>query len=131
MERKLRRDVRHRAGEPRADKNSASCTSSISSYEKAFGTNSVVDVRLELIQLDPTAHTCRNTSTATMRKTIDDSAHHYSINLSLPSVPVDFSCGTLQYIMRIYVARVSGNPIKIDGTQAESLTNGIAMNNFG
>ncbi|WP_328653179.1 hypothetical protein OG598_04655 [Micromonospora sp. NBC_00330] len=109
----------------------ASCKSAIDAYEQPRGTNAVVDVRFEFIQLDPTAHTCRTTSTATSRKTIRDDAHHYVANFALTGVPIDPTCGTRTFIMRIFVKHVSGNPIKIDGVQSTtSLTNGIAMNIF-
>lgn len=109
----------------------ASCKDSIAGYEKPRGTNSVVDFRYEVIQLDTTAHTCRLTSTTTSRRTIRDDAHHYTAYFSLTNIPIDSSCGTRYFIMRIYVTYVSGNPIKIDGVQGTtSLTNGIAMNLF-
>ncbi|SCF01235.1 hypothetical protein [Micromonospora mirobrigensis] len=109
----------------------SSCTSGIAGYEKPRGTDAVVDVRLEFIQLDTTAHTCRTTSTTTSRKTIRDDAHHYVASLGLSSIPIDAGCGTRTFIMRIYVDHVSGNPVKIDGVQSStSLTNGIAMNIF-
>jgi len=106
----------------------ASCTG-VDAYEKPRGTNAVVDVRFEFIQLDPTAHTCRNNSTATSRRTIRDDAHHYVANFAPSGIPIDPTCGTRTFIMRIFVQHVSGNPIKIDGVQGTtSLTNGIAMN---
>lgn len=109
-----------------------SCKSSIDAYEKPRGTNAVVDVRFEVIQLDTTAHTCRLTSTTTSRKTIRDDAHHYAAYFALSNIPIDSTCGTRSFIMRIYVKYVSGNPLKIDGVQGTtSLTNGIAMNLFG
>ncbi|MFI6244367.1 hypothetical protein ACIBEF_31420 [Micromonospora sp. NPDC050795] len=109
----------------------ASCSSSVDAYEMPRGTNAVVDARFEMIQLDTTAHTCRTTSTATSRKTIRDDAHHYVANFALSGIPVDPTCGTRNFIMRIFVQHVSGNPIKIDGVQSTtSLTNGIAMNVF-
>ncbi|PZG03011.1 hypothetical protein [Micromonospora deserti] len=109
----------------------ASCSSSIDAYEKPRGTNAVVDVRFEMIQLDTTAHTCRATRTATSHRTIRDDAHHYVANFALSGIPIDPACGTRTFIMRIFVQHVSGNPIKIDGVQSTtSLTNGIAMNIF-
>jgi len=96
------------------------------------GTNAVVDFRFEVIQLDPTAHTCRITATTTSRRSIRDDAHHYAVFLALPSIPIDASCGTRRFIMRVFVDHVSGNPIKIDGVQGTTaLTHGIAMNLFG
>ncbi|MCW3845196.1 hypothetical protein ONA70_34540 [Micromonospora yasonensis] len=107
----------------------ASCTG-VDAYEKPLGTNSVVDIRFEVIQLDTTAHTCRMNSTTTSRKTIRDDAHHYPASLSLSGIPIDPTCGTRNFLMRIFVQHISGNPIKIDGMQSTSLTNGIAMNIF-
>jgi hypothetical protein len=108
----------------------ASC-SGIAAYQKPRGTNSAVDVRFELIQLDTTAHTCRAITTETSRRTIRDDAHHYVANFALSGISIDPACGTRTFIMRIFVRHVSGNPIKIDGVQSTtSLTNGIAMNIF-
>lgn len=110
--------------------NTGSCqNSTVIPKEKARGTNAVVDLRFEVIQLDATAHTCRINTAGTVRRTIRDDAHHYAAYFSLGSIPIDPSCGTRQFIMRIYVTSVSGQPVKIDGRQnATSLTNGIMMN---
>ncbi|GAB2921670.1 hypothetical protein GCM10027280_06070 [Micromonospora polyrhachis] len=112
--------------------NTASCQrSSVAPYQKARGTNAVIDARLEVIQLDPTAHTCRNTATATTRHTIRDDAHHYAAYFRLPQVTIDPTCGTRMFIMRIVVTHISGQPVKIDGLQGTSaLSHGIAMNLF-
>jgi hypothetical protein len=108
----------------------ASC-SGVSGYEHPRGTDSVLDYHLEFIQLDPTSHTCRNTMTTSGRANIRDDAHHYVVYMSLPRVTIDPTCGTSLFIMRVYLAWVSGNPMKIDGVQGStSLTNGIAMSLF-
>lgn len=107
-----------------------SCDSRAVPYEKPLGTNSTVDLRFEFVQLDTTAHTCRINASTTSRRTIQDNAHHYAAYFSLSNIPIDASCGTRTFIMRVYVGYVSGNPVKIDGTQSVSLTNGIAMNQF-
>ncbi|MFE7129814.1 hypothetical protein ACFVIM_03055 [Streptomyces sp. NPDC057638] len=94
-------------------------------------TNAVVDTRFEFIQLDPTGHACRIHPWAS-RHTILDDAHHYAASYARPNLPIDATCGTRTFMMRIYVKHVSGQTVKIDGTQlgATSLTNGIAFNNF-
>jgi hypothetical protein len=112
--------------------NTGSCQdSTVIPKEKPRGTNATVDLRFEVIQLDTTAHTCRLTTAGTTRRTIRDDAHHYAAYFALSGIPIDSSCGTRQFIIRIYVASISGNPVKIDGRQSTtSLTNGIAMNRF-
>ena len=92
----------------------------------------MVDSRFEVIQLDPTSHTCRTTATATTRSSIRDDAHHYAIYFSLPRVTIDPTCGTRMFIIRVVVTHVSGQPVKIDGVQgASALSHGIALNLFG
>lgn len=105
--------------------NTASCQrSSVAPYQMARGTNAVIDARLEVVQLDPTAHTCRNTATATTRHTIRDDAHHYAAYFRLPQVTIDPTCGTRMFIMRIVVTHISGQPVKIDGLQGTSALRG-------
>ncbi|WP_326785238.1 hypothetical protein [Streptomyces sp. NBC_00151] len=107
----------------------ASCAAGMQAYPR--GENAVVDTRLDFIQLDATGHTCRTHST-TARRTITDDAHHAVGYFSLSAVPIDSACGTRTFILRVYVAYVSGQTVKIDGIQSgtTSLTNGIAFNNF-
>ncbi len=89
---------------------------------------SSVSFRMDVIQLDAAgSHTCRLTQTEPVTNKVSDEAHHYTAYLSLPSVPVDSSCGD-QFLLRVYVKHLSGSPIKIDGQQSTSLTNGIMMN---
>ncbi|MEV8455544.1 hypothetical protein AB0467_28370 [Streptomyces sp. NPDC052095] len=107
----------------------ASCAKAMQVYPR--GENAVVDARFEFIQLDATGHTCR-THSATARRTITDDAHHAVGYSSLIGIPIDSSCGTRTFLLRIYVKHVSGQTVKIDGLQSgiTSLTNGIAFNNF-
>ena len=58
-------------------------------------------------------------------------AHHYVVYLAQPAVSIDSGCGTRQFILRVSVVWVSGQPLKIDGVRsATSLTNAIAYNRF-
>ncbi|GLW33127.1 hypothetical protein [Actinoplanes regularis] len=105
------------AGVPESERLARTATSSSS-----------VSFRMDVIQLDAAgSHTCRLTQTTPVTNKISDEAHHYVTYLSLPSVPVDSSCGD-QFLLRVYVKHLSGSPIKIDGQQSTSLTNGIMMN---
>ncbi|MFG2630394.1 hypothetical protein [Streptomyces sp. NPDC048473] len=110
-------------------KGTASCADAMQQY--ARGTDAVVDTRFEFVQLDTTGHTCRTNSTSS-RKTISDDGHHYVAYFALPDVPIDSSCGTRTFILRVYVKHVSGQTVKIDGIQngVTSLTNAIAFNQF-
>jgi len=107
----------------------ASCAVVMQVYPR--GKNAVVDTRLEFIQLDATGHACRTHST-TARRTVTDDAHHAVGYSSLTGIPIDSACGTRTFLLRVYVKHVSGQTVKIDGTQSgiTSLTNGIAFNNF-
>ncbi|MER5771905.1 hypothetical protein [Streptomyces sp. NPDC001985] len=113
---------------------SRSCSAGMGKFPR--GTNAVVDMRLDFIQLTSTGHTCVTNSTTLSRKTISDDAHHYVTYFSLPDVPVSAGCDSRDFIMRVYVKHVSGQTVKIDGVQqpdpalsGTSLTNGIAFNN--
>ncbi|TDD28992.1 hypothetical protein E1287_31760 [Actinomadura sp. KC06] len=108
----------------------ASCADRMENHDR--GTNAVVALRFEFIQLDTTAHACRTHQQAT-QKTITDDAHHYVTYFSLAAIPIDPACGTREFLMRIYVKHVSGQTVKIDGVQSgsTSLTNGIAFNRLG
>lgn len=95
---------------------------------RTAGSRSVVDFRLDVIQLDHAgSHACATTSAA-RTSVITDDAHHFTTRLTIPQVPVSGSCGGL-FLLRVYAAHVSGSPVKIDGRQGgTSLTNGILMN---
>jgi serine/threonine-protein kinase len=50
---------------------------------------------------------------------------------SLTGVPVYPECGSRQFMLRVLMKYVSGNPVKIDGTRpGESYTNALAINSF-
>ncbi|MFI1016128.1 hypothetical protein [Streptomyces sp. NPDC020965] len=107
-----------------------SCLSGMWSGPK--GPGAVVDTRFELIQLNTTGHTCVTHNDAATR-TISDDAHHTAAYYALNNIPIEASCGTRTFVMRIYVKHVSGQTVKIDGAQSNGLTpltSGIAFNNF-
>ncbi|GIM66375.1 hypothetical protein Aau02nite_22830 [Amorphoplanes auranticolor] len=92
------------------------------------GSKSVVRLRLEALQMNAAgSHTCENNATTLTTATILDDAHHYTANLSLPRIPVLSTCGR-KFMLRVYVEYVSGSPVKIDGLQSTSLTNGMMLN---
>jgi hypothetical protein len=110
----------------------ASCSSSRVPEEnrlpRARNSKSVVGLRLEALQMDADgSHTCNNNPGPVSTATILDDAHHYTAYLSLPSVPVLSTCGRT-FILRVFVEHMSGSPVKIDGMQATSLTNGMMLN---
>jgi hypothetical protein len=89
---------------------------------------SVVRLRLEALQMDVAgSHTCYANATPLTTAQIMDDAHHYTAYLSLPEVPVRPDCGRV-FMLRVFVEHVSGSPIKIDGLQSTSLTNGMMLN---
>jgi hypothetical protein len=95
---------------------------------RAAGSKSVVQLRLEALQMDADgSHTCKNNATVLTTATILDDAHHYTAYLSLPSIPVPAACGRT-FMLRVFVEHVSGRPVKIDGLQSTSLTNGMVLN---
>lgn len=110
-------------------KGTASCAVAMQAYPR--GENAVVDTRFEFIQLDTAGRTCR-THSAPARRTITDDAHHSVGYSALSGIPVDSSCGTRTFLMRVYVKHVSGQTVKVDGVQSgiTSLTNGIAFNDL-
>ncbi|MFJ7056977.1 hypothetical protein ACK8N7_11760 [Streptomyces griseobrunneus] len=108
----------------------ASCAEAMQSHPR--GKNAVVDARFEFIQLSMSGHACRTHST-TARRTITDDAHHAVGYSWLTDIPIDPACGTRNFLLRVYVKHVSGQTVKVDGVQSgvTSLTNGLAVNNFG
>jgi hypothetical protein len=89
---------------------------------------SVVRLRLEALQMNAAgSHTCHTNATALSTASIMDDAHHYTAYLSLPDVPVLPTCGRT-FMLRVFVEHVSGSPVKIDGLQSTSLTNGMMLN---
>jgi|GEM_PF-4574073 len=96
----------------------ASCQQSfLAPYQKPSGSvNTVVTATLEVIQLDATRHTCATTSTSTTA-TVSDAAHHFAFSQTLSAVPIRSDCGSRDFVVRVRIDRVSGQPLKIDGTQ--------------
>lgn len=96
----------------------ASCQqSAIAPYQQPRGSvNTVVTATLEVIQLDATRHTCSTTRTATTA-TISDAAHHFAFSQTLSAVPIRSDCGSRDFVVRVRIDRVSGQPLKIDGVQ--------------
>jgi hypothetical protein len=85
----------------------------------------VVDSRLELIELNAAGGTCQTSVSPTQRSTIGNAPHHYMIYHKLSTVPVYPSCGTPQFLVKLFVYWVSGSTVKIDGggaTQAIAFT---------
>jgi hypothetical protein len=108
----------------------ASCArSDITPYQLKRGIpHTVVRIQLEVIQLDDRGRTCETTRSALEERTISDDAHHFSLNMSIPRIAIA-ACGSNEFIVRIRVERVSGKPVKIDGTSgATSLTNAMLLN---
>jgi hypothetical protein len=94
------------------------------------GSGSVVDFRLDVIQLDRAGSKACVTTSAARTSVITDDAHHFTTRLTIPKVLVDSSCGGL-FLLRVYAKHVSGSPVKIDGRQGgTSLTNGILLNRW-
>lgn len=106
----------------------ASCqNAAIAPYQKPRGIVTVVDATLQLIQLDATGHTC-HTTTVTTTGRITDGAHHYAYTQSLSSVPIRSDCGSRDFLVRVQLDHVSGQPVKIDGQQSVALSTAIIKN---
>src|SRR6185295_18213665 len=79
---------------------------------------------------------CNITSSSWRTDRIDKIPHHANIPYSLRNVPVRANCGSRNFYVRIYMAWVSGNPVKIDGFRPdlpdrrtpETETNAFAIN---
>jgi hypothetical protein len=53
-----------------------------------------------------------------MTYVISNAAHHDSIHYQLDNIPVSATCwGTRFFALAVYIKRVSGNPVKIDGSR--------------
>lgn len=76
-------------------------------------------VTLEVIQLDATNHTC-HTTTATKQANVSDPAHHYAFSQLLGSVAIRSDCGSRNFLVRVRIDHVSGQPVKIDGQQSST-----------
>jgi hypothetical protein len=90
-------------------------------------TGSVVDTRLEVVQLDPKGGECNLTPSPYQTTYIGNHPHHYMIYYELLTVPL-YPCGeSRKFKIRIFVKWVSGNPVKIDGY---TYTHAVAINSF-
>jgi PASTA domain len=90
----------------------------------------VVDSHLELIQLNYAGQACNITKSPEERSTVGNHPHHYMIYHSLLAVPIYPQCSRM-FKLRLSVKYVSGNPVKIDGSNyATSATHAFAINSF-
>jgi PASTA domain len=105
-------------------------TSSCSAASKPQSKNTnpvVVESHLELIQLNAAGGTCQRWPSPTQRSTIGNAPHHYMIYHKLSTVPVYPSCGTPQFVVKLFVNWLSGGTAKIDGPGA---THAIAFTSY-
>jgi hypothetical protein len=86
-----------------------------------------VDSYLELMQLNAAGGSCNVTQSPDQVSNVTSSAHHYMIYHELLTVPVLPSCGSRKFLVMIFVKWISGNPVKIDGSQ---YTHAFATNSF-
>jgi hypothetical protein len=78
---------------------------------------SKVSTHLEFDQYRPGVGSCQENRTPEMTYLISNAAHHDSIHYQLDNVPISATCwGTRFFALIIFMKRVSGNPVKIDGT---------------
>jgi hypothetical protein len=80
---------------------------------------STIDSHLEAVQLNSAGQPCRTTSTAELTNFIGNTPHHYNIQYQLANIPIESSCGTRDFILRVAVQWRSGNVVKIDGFRPE------------
>jgi hypothetical protein len=108
-------------------------TKSCSDGNRGGSDGTVVDSHLELIQLNSTLGVCKVTQSRDIKSTVGNHPHHYPIYHSLAAVPVYPDCGSRQFMLRMLVKHVSGNPVKIDGTTPDgvaSFTHAFAINSM-
>jgi hypothetical protein len=106
---------------------STSSCSAASPPQNKSETPVVLDSHLEFVQLNAAGAMCQTTIGPTQRSTISLQPHHYMIYHRLSTVPVQPSCGTPQFAVRLLVAWVSGGTAKIDGPGA---THAIAFTSY-
>ncbi|MCM2416570.1 hypothetical protein [Streptomyces sp. RKAG293] len=82
---------------------------------------STVRSHAEAVQLNATGGACRITASPDVTSVITNSTHHYSIPYSLKNVPVATNCGSRNFLIRIDLALVSGNPVKVDGSRRDDI----------
>jgi hypothetical protein len=81
---------------------------------RAEGEGTNVSSRLEVIQLNAAGRTCNVTTSLTQGDFVSYVPHHYNIPYELDNIPILPACGSRQFIVRVLVTWVSGNPLKID-----------------
>lgn len=107
------------------DHGTKSCTSG--NIGNSDGT--VVTAHLELIQLNSNLGVCKVNQGVDVTDNVANGPHHHPMYFSLIDVPVYPECGSRQFMLRVLMKYVSGNPIKIDGTRpGESYTHAWAIN---
>ena len=93
------------------------------------GDGTTVSSRLEVIQLNAAGRTCNVTTSVTRGDVVHYTAHHYNIPYELNNIPILPACGSRQFIVRVLVTQVSGNPLKIDGGELPvTYTNAFIVN---
>jgi PASTA domain-containing protein len=93
--------------------------------------SSTVTSRLEVAQLDAHGQDCNVTASAWRTDVIGILPHNGNIPYNLTDVPVQPTCGSRNFYVRVYVQWVSGNPVKIVGFDPDgqvSMTNAFAVN---
>ncbi|MEN3309056.1 MAG: hypothetical protein V7603_5258 [Micromonosporaceae bacterium] len=91
---------------------------------------------LEAVQLDAFGVPCNVTRSTDRTDVVGIIPHHYNIPYDLPQVLVLANCGSRNFLVRIYLRWVEGNPLKIDGTIPDPsghdtvMTNAFIVNGF-
>jgi len=79
--------------------------------------NSTVVSHLEAVQVDRHGLACNVTQSPDRTDVIGNIPHHYNIAYTPMVVPVLSTCGgSREFIVRVFIRMVSGNPVKIDGS---------------
>jgi hypothetical protein len=93
-----------------------------------------VSTYLAFVQLDAHSQVCSYHQTNQVSYNISDEAHHFMISYYLGEVPISPTCGSRRFVLWVYIADVSGNPVKIDGTRLgdghESYTNALVYSSL-
>lgn len=89
-----------------------------------------LEATLEVIQLDASNHAC-HTTTTTKAANVSDPAHHYAFSQLLSDVAIRSDCGSRNFLVRVRIDHVSGQPVKIDGVQTSTaLATAIIKNRY-
>jgi beta-lactam-binding protein with PASTA domain len=96
-------------------------------------TGTQVVSHLEAMQLDAAGRPCNLTKSADQTDFVHYIPHHYSIAYQLSDIPILTTCGSRQFIVRVYLRWTWGNPVKIDGsrpngTAPQAQTNAFIVN---